>query len=266
MEIQEIISSGLLELYAAGIASEKESKDVEQWARQYPEVADEIKAISSGLEAYANAQAIIPSPGVKDKIFAHINAGGNGKLASMDAPVPAAPAAVYMSPFWKYAAAASVILLVISVAFNVITYNKYNLANKNYSAASERLASLQEENKEMEDGISIVKSKYSIPVALKGLEASPEAAAKIFWMENTGEVFIDPSNLPDAPEGKQYQLWGIVNGKPVDGGMILTSKKGDKYRIQKMKSFGKVEAFAVTLETEKGNPTPQGPMYVMGKM
>ena len=118
----------------------------------------------------------------------------------------------------------------------------------------------------MEAGMNVVQSKYSVPVSLKGLEASPDAAAKVFWMQNTGEVYIDPSNLPEAPLGKQYQLWGIVDGKPVDGGMILTSTKGDKYRIQKMKNFGKVEAFAVTLETEKGNPTPKGPMYVMGKM
>jgi anti-sigma-K factor RskA len=98
------------------------------------------------------------------------------------------------------------------------------------------------------------------------LEAAPDAAAKIFWMENTGEVYIDPSNLPQTPNGMQYQLWAIVDGKPVDGGMILTSKKGDKYRIQKMKTFGKAEAFAVTLETQAGNTTPKGPMFVMGKM
>jgi anti-sigma-K factor RskA len=85
-------------------------------------------------------------------------------------------------------------------------------------------------------------------------------------MKNTGEVYIDPSNLPEAPAGKQYQLWAIVDGKPVDGGMIITTKKDNKYRIQKMKTFGKAEAFAVTLETEGGNPTPKGDMYVLGKM
>lgn len=84
-------------------------------------------------------------------------------------------------------------------------------------------------------------------------------------MKNTGEVYIDPGNLPEAPEGMQYQLWGIVDGKPVDAGMIVT-KKGNKYRMQKMKTFGKAEAFAVTLETMGGNPTPKGQMYVMGKM
>ena len=82
-------------------------------------------------------------------------------------------------------------------------------------------------------------------------------------MKNTGEVFIDPSNLPDVPKGMQYQLWAIVDGKPVDGGLI---KSDNKSHIQKMKSFGRAEAFAVTLETEGGNPTPKGNMYVMGKI
>jgi anti-sigma-K factor RskA len=156
--------------------------------------------------------------------------------------------------------------LIGSILLNIVTYKKYNEADKNLLTAKETLGTLEEKNKIMEAGLNVVQSKYSVPVSLKGLEASPEAAAKIFWMQNTGEVFIDPSNLPDAPAGKQYQLWGIVDGKPVDGGMILTTKKGDKFRMQQMKTFGKAEAFAVTLEPEKGNPTPQGPMFVMGKM
>ena len=58
--------------------------------------------------------------------------------------------------------------------------------------------------------------KHALPVVLNGTPKSPEALAKIFWMKNTGQVYIDPSNLPAVPEGKQYQLWAIVDGKPVD--------------------------------------------------
>lgn len=266
METQDIISSGLLELYASGIASEKEAKDVEQWIAQYPEVEAEIKEITSGIEAYLNAYAIVPGPSVKEKIFSRINATENGKIIPIDALSKTGAKVINSNSFWKMAAAASVALLIGSIALNIVTYNRYNKADRNLLVARETLGSLQEKNKIMEAGMNVVQSKYSVPVSLKGLEASPEAAAKVFWMQNTGEVYIDASNLPDAPQGKQYQLWGIVDGKPVDGGMILTSTKGDKYRIQKMKNFGKAEAFAVTLETEKGNPTPQGPMYVMGKM
>jgi anti-sigma-K factor RskA len=84
-------------------------------------------------------------------------------------------------------------------------------------------------------------------------------------MKNTGEVYVDPTNLPDPAAGKQYQLWAIVDGKPVDAGMISTQK--GVYKIQKMKSFGKAQAFAITLENEGGSPTPtMAEMYVIAEI
>jgi hypothetical protein len=267
---QDIISSGILELYAAGLASEQEQRDVQAYIAQYPEVAEELQQIESGMELYVRASAKAPSHSVKEKVFARIN---NEQVNS--APVAAvqvesdknilAPV-MGIAPYWKYAAAASVALLIGSVAVNVLLYNKSNDISQSLQQTQQELASLKDENKTMEGDMAVVQNKFSKPVSLKGLEAAPDAAAKIFWMENTGEVYLDPSNLPEAPAGKQYQLWGIVDGKPVSGGMILTSKKGDKYRIQKMKTFGKVDAFAITLESEPGNTSPKGPMFVMGKM
>ncbi|MEO6549646.1 MAG: anti-sigma factor [Ferruginibacter sp.] len=266
MEVKEIISSGLLELYAAGTASEIESKEVEQWVIQYPEVAIELNEISMSLESYAAANSIVPAAGVKEKIFANISTEKSSKVAEDFADVKGAKI-IRTNTSWKWLAAACILLLIGSLTLNIFTYNRYSRANRDLLATRETLDDIQEKNKIIEAGMNVVQSKYSIPVALKGLDAAPDAAAKVFWMENTGEVFIDPSNLPEVPQGKQYQLWGIVDGKPVDGGMILTSLNGDKYRIQKMKTFGKVEAFAVTLENAavKGSSSPKGPMFVLGK-
>ncbi len=84
-------------------------------------------------------------------------------------------------------------------------------------------------------------------------------------MRNTGDVYVDPSNLPAVPAGKQYQLWAIVDGKPISGGMISTEK--GIYHIQKMKSFGKADAFAITLEKAGGSPAPtMDEMYVISKI
>ncbi|MEO5890222.1 MAG: anti-sigma factor [Ferruginibacter sp.] len=266
MDTPDIISSGLLELYAAGIASEKEMQEVEQWVAQYPEVAEELQKITQSMETYVHAHAIAPADGIKEKIFARIQTNENGKVIPLASKADIVTRRIDPNLFWKIAAAASLLLLIGSIALNIVTYNRYSEADKNLFAAQETLNTLEEKNKDMAAGMDIVQNKYSVPVSLKGLEAAPNAAAKIFWIQNTGEVFIDPSNLPEAPQGKQYQLWGIVDGQPVDGGMILTTAKGEKYHLQKMKTFGKVEAFAVTLEPEKGNPTPKGPMFVMGKM
>jgi anti-sigma-K factor RskA len=111
----------------------------------------------------------------------------------------------------------------------------------------------------------VVHSPYSMPVALKGQEVMPDATAKIFWMQNTKEVMVDASNLPDAPSGMQYQFWAIVDGKAVDGGMIITNDKGKKFRMQKMKSFGRAEFFAISLEKEGGSPVPTK-VVSMGKI
>ena len=275
MEAKEIISSGLLELYATGLASADEVMLVERSLLEYPEVADELLGITNSLEMYANSFAIQPDASVKDKIFSRINIETvsktfnpntinvsdielpkNGKLSKV----------VHISDYWKFTAAASIVLLLGSIALNISLYNKSSNSSNRLQQTQQQLAVLQEESKSMEQDIQVVQNKYSRPVSLRGLEAAPNAAAKIFWIENTGELYIDPSNLPDAPSGKQYQLWGIVDGKPVDAGMIKTIEKGYKFSIQKMKSFGRAEAFAVTLENEVGNKSPKGPMFVMGKM
>jgi anti-sigma-K factor RskA len=268
LEAKEIISSGILELYATGLASAAEVKQVQLYITRYPEVAAELEQIEAGMELYAQAHGVEPNSTVKDKIFARIERDETAAkvLGLSDHPANTPSKVVRMVRYWKFATAASVALLLGSIALNMLMYNKNISTAKNLEQTQQELAGLKEENKLMAGDMEVVQSKYSQPVALHGLEAAPSAAAKIFWMANTGEVYIDPSNLPDAPSGKQYQLWAIVDGKPIDGGMILTSKKGDKFRIQKMKTFGKAEAFAVTLEDNGGNVTPKGPMFVMGKM
>jgi anti-sigma-K factor RskA len=89
----------------------------------------------------------------------------------------------------------------------------------------------------------------------------PNANARIYWMQNTKEVYIDPSNLPKAPEGKQYEFWAIIDGKPVNGGIITTEINGKTVHVQKMKSFGNVQAFAVSLEDI--GPAKEVPAKVM---
>ncbi len=271
MEPNEIISSGLLELYVLGMTNEQETAQVLAMAKQYTEVRAELDSIEACMEHYARIHCVNPSVKLKEKVYTAISEGHTNRTVST--PVATGAKVVAGSSFWKYVAAASVILLIGSIVMNYNYYTKYETAEKEKIALSnqkisieQQLAASQQSNDDMKNDLNIVQSKYSEPHSLNGLPDAPDAKAKIFWMKNTGEVYIDPSNLPDAPDGMQYQFWGIVDGKPVDGGLIITTRKEDKYRIQKMKSFGKADAFAVTLETMGGNPQPKGKMYVMGKM
>lgn len=241
-------------MYVLGLTNEQETARVVQWLQQYPELKAELEAIEKSLEAYAMEHAVDPSPAVKQTILRRLEVNRTPALVRS------------ISPAWKYAAAVAVLLLLGSLYFNMSYYNKYQQADSALQNSQRELVAANDKLEAMNSDMEVVKNKYSRAVSLNGMEAAPEAAAKIFWMKNTGEVYIDPSNLPEAPAGKQYQLWAIVDGQPVDGGMIITTKENKEYHIQKMKTFGRAEAFAVTLETAGGNPTPKGDMYVMGKL
>ncbi len=244
MNKEEIISSGLLEAYIMGETTPIENAQVEQWRVQYSEVNDEIISIEKNLEAYAFANAITPANNVKEKITAAIKMPLQ-KIAQTNGT------AKVVSVFpWKNIAAASVALLIGSAIFNVIYFGKYKEASAKNEDNEKTIASLNANLAEEATEMNVVRSKYSLPLKLKPDIAPKDADAKIYWLTNTGEIYIDPSNLPATPKGMQYQLWAIVDGKAIDAGLIVS--KDGKLRMQKMKTFGKAQAFAVTLEVEGG--------------
>ena len=265
MNKEEFISSGLLELYAAGISSPVETEIVERFLVQFPELRDELTDIEMSLESYAQAQAIEPSSSLKQKVLEEIFPDSSMKEITPAPVIDISKGNKAIPLFLKLLVAASFILLLGSIVFSYVYYNRYANANRELQLAQQKIEQQSKSNEALSADLDVVTNKYAQPVVLKGTPRAPDALAKIFWLKNTGQVYVDPSNLPKAPEGKQYQLWAIVDGKPVDGGMIQT-KKGI-YHIQKMKSFGKAEAFAITLEKAGGSPVPtMDEMFVIAKM
>jgi hypothetical protein len=154
-----------------------------------------------------------------------------------------------------------------SGVLNYQFYQQNNSLGSHLQQLEDELSVAKQGMNSLKQDLNVVQSKYSESIRLNGLNETPDAVAKIFWLKNTGEVYIDPSNLPDIPSGKQFQLWAIVDGKPVDAGLIITSSNGSKFRIQKMKAFGKAQAFAITIEKEGGSISPTlNKMVVMGKL
>lgn len=268
MEPKEIILSGNLELYCLGLTSKTETSEIEAWAKEYNEVAMEIESIKAGLEDYAKLHGADPRSEIKEKLFTRIKFPVvQDKKNAVVSNIGALARSKYslVSPVWKWSAAAAVVLLITSSVFNLVYFNKYQSASNELSSSRELLTQEKAQHTEMKHDMDIVHNRYSVPVSLKGMEQMPDATAKIFWIQNTGEVMVDASNLPDAPDGKQYQFWAIIDGIPVDGGMIITNDKGIKFRMQKMKAFGKVQAFAISLEKTGGNPKPTE-VVSMGKI
>jgi Anti-sigma-K factor rskA len=271
LEVNDIISSGLLELYVLGKTTEQETEQVLAWKALHPEVAAELLAIEDSLEQLDFAKAVTPSMDTKKNLFAAIKPTNVADNTRVEQPI-VTPINNTIAPVrsinnnYKYVAAASVALLIGSLLFNMSTYSKYNKANDALAAAEQKIATTNEGIASLQQQLDVPLNNAAQSVVLKSTPKAPlnsNATAKIFWIKNTNEVYVEPSGLPEVPKGFQYQLWAIVDGKPVDGGMIVYDKN-KKYNIQKMKSFGKAQAFAITLEKEGGSPSPNmEKLYVM---
>ncbi|MEO6221544.1 MAG: hypothetical protein ABIO81_14010, partial [Ginsengibacter sp.] len=72
MNIKDTISSGLLELYALGLASPEQTDEVETIIAQHHEVKLELEEIQKSLETYAQAHAVEPPASVREKIFSRV--------------------------------------------------------------------------------------------------------------------------------------------------------------------------------------------------
>lgn len=297
MNIQAYIESGILEEYVLGTVTPQEKQEVECMSHIYPEIKEELLRTESALEEYALKHQATPPPSLKDSIFAQMNfdAAPEGEeqfgetadekiipLAESTASVqPAAAEAPVIenafervetrvvTPGWAKLAVAAAVLLALFAGWSAMQMTDMKSANNEAIAKVESMQSDMAAMKAQAEYNQALATLFRSPsykhVHLAGLPKSPESAVSAFWNTQTNEVLLDVQNLPVAPQGKQYQLWSIVDGKPVDIGMLDNAFTGKVLKMKNTKAGS--AAFAITLEKEGGNPTPtMEEMYVMGKV
>ena len=145
---------------------------------------------------------------------------------------------------------------------NISSTTADQLNAQKLNLAKENLGIVQQLNA-CHDQMDILLSKDIKIIPLNGLPLSPDSRVIIYWNPTNKNTFVNVSNLPEPPKGKQYQLWAIDGGNSIDAGIFNTNKTS----LQSMNPISSAQAFAVTLEKEGGNSTPtMDQMYVMGKI
>ena len=280
MDIKEYISSGIIESYVLGLATEQEASILECVRKNSPEVEQAILDAQLILEQFATQQAIVPNEELKSEIWAKLEIEADEHTSSFQQdpvlseidtgeseiditdkvrPISSADGKKW-SPLWIAAS----VLLVSSVAANIVllNYRERDLAKIQETSISNvnSLAELKQANERWE-----LLQRVSVKtVTLQGVEKFPNAKAVVFWDTQSSDVFLTAANLPEAPAGKQYQLWAIVEGQPVDAGVLPLSPTNT---LVEMKGTASAEAFAITLEKEGGSTVPTlSEMYVLGNI
>jgi len=256
-DLKSYLENGILEHYVLGYLSNEERLEVEQNALKYPEIKSEIIEIESALLNYAISNAIEPSKSLRKKVLNALkNSGSEIRPLYVSSPK--------FGQFYKYAFAASLALLFISLVLlinlnNKLTdsYNQIAILKTGNERFSSQVNFIDEELRDTRNALHFYQNQASYKlVTLKGSDKAPDASMLIAFNPEQEEVMIDLSSIkmPSNDEDHQYQLWAMVDGKPVDLGVF--DSELDSTGMKKMKSVKNVQAFAVTLEIRGGSTNP----------
>ncbi len=102
-------------------------------------------------------------------------------------------------------------------------------------------------------------------VDLNGVEPNAQAFGKVVIDPNRGTGVVYMYRLPQTPEGMEYQLWVLREGKPTSVGTFTVADDGSAMLSMKsIPSPVEIASFNVTIEPEGGMPEPTGMMYLTG--
>lgn len=250
MKIEDYISSGILESYLLGELDENDRAMVERMEANHAEIKTELEQIAITLEIIYQKTAVSPPGYLKDQIQK------KSSLAASNAQ--SLKIASESSGDFGYMIAASISIAILTSLLAFYFYHQWQSTKHqlqdviaqhqevadNYQLVNQQLNTLNQ-------AVEVFKNPEYIRVLMKGTTNAPSSLATVYWNDHTREVYLHMHSLQKLSSDKQYQLWAIVEGKPVDIGVFDHADQ-----LIKMQSIGRAAAFAVTIEPKGGSATP----------
>lgn len=251
MDIKEYISSGVIETYLLGIASPQEVAELESLRKQHPEIELAIQEAQDIIEGFAMSHLETPPAKVKDKLWAELGLLESSKEEEVPVVKVVELPAVPTSPIYKYLAAASVIVLLGSLIYNFVLMGKVDSLRADIDSLNTKDRLINQELSDTKQQLAVINNPNSKHIRLDGTENFKGNLASVVWNNESKEVYLQLHQMQTLPSDKQYQLWAIVGGQPVDLGVYQTGAA-----MQKMKNIEGAQMFAITIEKAGGSATP----------
>ena len=265
MNVPEYIASGILESYVLGAVSEQEQREVNCLSSIYPEIQEELDQLTLAFEQYALLNSVEPPAGLKDTIMAQLDFTPPATEAIVK-PMPVFRDAKATGPShtltynFSWIAAASVGLLVLGFSFYLfsrltnVQQNVVALRSTNETLES-NLRQMRNRQQHDHDLVALLSQPGTQVIKLTGNEKAPTGDMDVYWNARSQQITVDVAAMPDLAANQQYQLWSLVDGKPIDAGVFEAGKAvGTLQHLNR--TIGRADAFAVTIEKRGGSPTP----------
>lgn len=247
MNVKDYIESGILELYVQGQLSEEENVSVYNHMRDYPEILQEVLEIEAALLKLG--EAVSPNSIEFENLKKKLNADS----------------LIYLKPrknnWLKYSGWAASIVLAGGLLW---TLNSRRQLQKDIDelVSNKAILELQIEKarvnlSETKELLAAIRDKDILAVPLAGQANYENSYAKVYWNVKEKTIFLDGAGLPEAPEGKVWQVWSLTLDPltPTSLGTI-DDFNSDENKIFEISNANESQAFGITLEPEGGSETP----------
>lgn len=263
MDIQEYISSGILELYVYGALTEAESREVTQALKEHPEIRKEVEEIEVALQKLSvavapsyNAEALLAS--IKQKLSDKSESG----VINIERKKK--------TPWVSYMGWAASLVLLIGLFFlfgdNNELREQLNSEKARNARMEQQIADARDDVEKTEELLALLRDKEVSRIPLQGQNVDPGAYAAVYWNKKENRAYIDAQDLPEPPRGKVYQVWSLKLEPltPTSIG-LLDEFTMDDNKIFALENANESEAFGITLEPEGGSESPtMDQLYVLG--
>jgi len=245
MDIQQYITSGIIESYVMGLCSPDEEEQLEQLRNQYPAINAAIVSYEEEMEYTMLLQSTLPDDETDQKILT--------QLSTLNKPTPVIKMHPAKFNWFKAVAAVAIILLLLSAGLNIYLFQQNN---NNKSIADNSLPL---------NDYKILNSPTITPVAMYGVGLHAICRCTMFWDKKTGKLYVMIHHLIPSTELSNYQLWASVNNELVSVGIVNDKIRGRFIEIENVPP--KATEFIVTLEKAGGNTTPtMNQTYLKGQI
>ncbi len=263
------IAYELLESYAFGILDEGERAAVEEHLNTgCAECAARLRDVSELSVRLAMTVPQVEAPGrIRERLFERIGmthhpARSRARERSLTG---------WLGVAWGTAAVA--VAAAVVLMFQTVTL-KHELRDMNKQLTANALETQQvrteladyKDELEKYKGTRLLGEPGTRFVSLNGMDPNPQAFGTVATAPDKSMGMLYVYRFPMAPENKEYQLWGLRDGKPpISLGMFTVDKNGTAMlKMESIPASEEIVGFSVTIEPRGGMPQPTGMMYVKG--
>ncbi len=228
-----------------------------------PELAAEVASFRDVPAMLATAESVTPSPALRGALLAAAAAAPQGARPDAAPGPQRVPNAPSVARRWApMLAAASLVIAALVGADGLRARRELDRVRSTNIALAEQLERRERTLNAMFMG---ERDLYLVQVGAKEEATGP--GVQFFWNAREGRGVAHVFRLARAPEGRDYQIWALVNGKPVS--LVVFNSDAEGHAIVDIDGLATsvegVTDVLVSVEPKGGSPQPTTAPFLGGK-